>query len=262
MGDGKRSGLGRALDAAAALVAAVTLAVTFVAAGFAVCAALPQTTEALAGAFSGQDNPTTPFSHDDLVRAAVVTRDYTVDSNDREAVFAMLHDINENAGTRYADATDEELASAPDAYTLTSDALSHLDDVYRVVVAARFALIAIAVLAVAAAAHMGIRVGRRALGGVLLAAGAAVLAVFALLAAWVVVDFNGFFAAFHSLFFADGTWTFSWESLLITMYPPEFWMGMGGVWLATTAGLSILAIVVGVSLRRRAVRERAVLKQS
>ncbi|WP_080797964.1 lipoprotein intramolecular transacylase Lit [Arabiibacter massiliensis] len=252
MGDGKRSGLWRVLDAAAALVATVTLAVTFVAAGFAVCAGLPQTTEALASAFSGQDNPGTPFSHDDLVCAAVVTRDYTVGSNDREAVFAMLHDINANAGTRFADATDEELAAAPDAYTLTGDALSHLDDVFRVVVAARLALIVIAVLAVAAAAHVGIRVGRRALSSVLLAAGAAVLVVFALLAAWVVIDFNGFFAAFHSLFFADGTWTFSWESLLITMYPPAFWMGMGAVWLATTALLSALAIAIGARLRRRA----------
>ena len=197
------------------------------------------------------DNPDTPFSHDDLVRAAVVTRDYTVGSNDRGAVFALLHDINANAGTRFSDATDEELAAAPDAYTLTADALSHLDDVHGVVSSARLALIAIAVLAVAAAAHVGVRVGRHALGSVLLAAGAAVLAVFALLAVWVVADFNGFFAAFHSLFFADGTWTFSWESLLITMYPPAFWMGMGAVWLATTALLSALAIAVGATLRRR-----------
>ena len=79
---------------------------------------------------------------------------------------------------------------------------------------------------------MAVRVGRRALGGVAQAAGIAVVAVFALLAAWVVVDFNGFFAAFHSLFFANGTWTFSYDSLLITMYPPEFWIGMGAVWLA------------------------------
>ena len=185
------------------------------------------------------------------MHAAVVTRDYTVGSNDREAVFAMLHDINEGANTRYATADETGLAAAPEQYTLTSDALSHLDDVYRVVVAARIALAVIALLAVAACAHMAIRVGRRALGGVLLAASIVVVAAFALLAAWVVVDFNGFFAAFHSLFFASGTWTFSYDSLLITMYPPEFWMGMGAVWLAATGLLSILAIVVGALLRRR-----------
>ena len=83
----------------AAVVAAASLAITLVAAGFAACAAFPQTTEMLAEAFSGNGNPGTPFSHDELVQAAVATRDYTVGSNDREAVFSMLHAINESAGT-------------------------------------------------------------------------------------------------------------------------------------------------------------------
>ena len=231
------------------------------AAGFGACAAFPQTTEMLAGMFSGNGNPGTPFSHDDLVQAAVVTRDYTVGSNDRDAVFAMLHDINANANTRYADADQEALASADEEFTLTSDALSHLDDVYGVVVAARTALAVVATVALACCIYLGARCGKRALGGVLLAAGAIVLAAFIALAAWVVADFNGFFAAFHSLFFANGTWTFSWDSLLITMYPPEFWMGMGAVWLAATGLLSILSIIVG-TLFRRSGWERSVLKQS
>ena len=171
------------INKAAAVVAVASLAVTLVAAGFAACAALPQTTELLANAFSGDGNPDTPFSHDELVRAAVATRDYTVGSNDREAVFATLCDINNSANTRYAEASPDELAVAPEQYTLTSDALSHLDDVYRVVAAARIALAAVALLAVAACAHVAIRVGRRALGGVLSAAGAVVVAAFALLAA-------------------------------------------------------------------------------
>lgn len=234
----------------AAVTAAAALAVTFVAAGFAACAEAPQTTEALAGAFSGTDNPSTPFSHDELVRAAVAARDYTVAFNDRDALFATLRSINESANTRYAGADDAQLAAAPDAYTLDADALSHLDDVFCVVSVARVALAAVAVLAVAAAAHVGVRSGRRALGSVLAASGAAVLVAFALLAAWVLVDFNGFFAAFHSLFFADGTWTFSYESLLITMYPPAFWMGMGAVWLAVTAALSAAALICGTRLRK------------
>lgn len=242
------------INKAAAVVAVVSLAVTLVAAGFAACAAFPQTTQLLANAFSGNGNPGTPFAHDQLVDAAVATRDYTVGSNDRDAVFAMLHDINERANTHYATADEAALAAAPEQYTLTSDALSHLDDVYRVVVAARIALVAIALVAAAACAHVAVRMNRRALGGVLMAAGIVVVATFAVLAAWVVADFNGFFAAFHSLFFANGTWTFSYDSLLITMYPPEFWMGMGGVWLATTGLLSILAIVVGIALRRRRAR--------
>lgn len=239
------------LNKVVSVLATVALAVTFVAAGFGACAAFPQTTELLANMFSGTENPDTPFSHDDLVTAAVQTRDYTVGSNDRDAVFSMLHLINKNADTRYAESNPDELGVADEEFTLTADALSHLDDVYGVVVVARTALIAIAIAALIGCLFVGIRSGKRALGGMLLTAGAAVIIVFAALAVWVVVDFNGFFTAFHSLFFANGTWTFSWDSLLITMYPPEFWIGMGAVWLVVTGLLSLAAVVVGTRLRHR-----------
>ena len=237
----------RTIDRVAAVVATVALAVTFVAAGLWACC-LPQATSLLAGAFSGTGNTPTPFSHDQLVRAAVATRDYTVGSHDEAAVMGVVAAVNREANTPYADANSAELAAAPDTHTLPTDALSHLDDVHGVVSAAFIALGVIALVAVAACAHVAVRVGKRALGGVFLAAGIAVVAVFSLLAAWVAMDFNGFFATFHSLFFAHGTWTFSWDSLLITMYPPEFWIGMGAIWLAVTCVLSVLGIVVGAKL--------------
>ena len=71
----------------AAVVAAASLAITLVAAGFAACAAFPQTTEMLAGAFSGNGNPGTPFSHDELVQAAVATRDDVQVVNDDTVLF-------------------------------------------------------------------------------------------------------------------------------------------------------------------------------
>ena len=74
---------------------------------------------------------------------------------------------------------------------------------------------------------------------------ALLLALLAVLGVWGMVDFNGLFAAFHSLFFVDGTWTFSYDSLLISMYPLDFWMGMGGVWLATSVGLGAVCFIGG-----------------
>ena len=71
--------------------------------------------------------------------------------------------------------------------------------------------------------------------------------------AWAALDFNGLFAAFHAVLFPQGNWMFSYDSLLIGMYPLDFWMGMAGIWFATTLVLSILAIVVGATLRRRPV---------
>ena len=103
-------------------------------------------------------------------------------------------------------------------------------------------------LCVAGLAHVAVRINRRVLGRVLIAGGAFVLAAFAALGIWALVDFYGLFGVFHSLFFQAGTWTFSIDSLLITLYPTAFWMGMAGIWLAVTCGLSILAVLVGFTL--------------
>ena len=60
-------------------------------------------------------------------------------------------------------------------------------------------------------------IGRPRLGTVLLATGALVLGLFAALGAWAYLDFDALFALFHSFFFADGTWTFSADSLAVVL---------------------------------------------
>ena len=71
------------------------------------------------------------------------------------------------------------------------------------------------------------------------------LAVLVVLGLWGVIDFNGLFAAFHSLFFVDGTWTFNYDSLLISMYPIDFWMGMGAVWVGSAISVGLLCFAAG-----------------
>ena len=92
---------------------------------------------------------------------------------------------------------------------------------------------------------------RRALGRALLAAGTIVLTAFLAFGVWAILDFSGLFALLHSLFFAEGTWTFSYESLLICMYPLPFWMGMGVIWLIASAAACVGCLLVG---RRLAIR--------
>lgn len=231
-------------------IAAVALAITFVACGFAACAGLPLTTEALARATSAED--LSPFTREQLVQAGMATRAYTVETADRTALMDAIAAINNEANTRYADATPDQLATAPDAYTLTPEALSHLDDVYQVINRVLPALFGAAVLAAFLLMALVRMYGRRPLAYALAGAGGAVLAVFAALGLWALVDFNGLFAVLHSLFFAAGTWTFASDSLLICMYPQAFWMGMGAIWLATTVVLSILSLAIGCVLIKRA----------
>ncbi|WP_139653329.1 lipoprotein intramolecular transacylase Lit [Raoultibacter phocaeensis] len=235
-------------------IAAVTLAVTLVAAGLAACCARPATAM-LSQATSAAD--LSPYSRGTLIDLAVATRDYTVDGIPREDVLeAIAAAARAEAPEVLADSDDPAiaLADAPERYTLTEDALSHLDDVYAVISTAVPVLIGCAIVALASLIALGFLAGRRRVGNTLIAAPIIVIAAFAALAAWVIVDFNGFFAAFHSLFFANGTWTFSADSLLICMYPPDFWIGMGAIWLATTLAASIVAILVGIAVKGRATR--------
>jgi len=55
-----------------------------------------------------------------------------------------------------------------------------------------------------------------------------------------VTDFDTFFSAFHGVFFAEGTWTFPYDSLLIRLFPEPFWAVSGASW----AGL-VLTIALG-----------------
>ena len=237
------------------------------AAGFAACA-LPDTAcEMLGGAFANETD--SPFTRDELVTCGVVTKQYTFNTHDERALLDAVYLINRSAasdgraeagapdlsawaeGTPSLEEARAALEAADESYVLTPDAISHLDDVYYVVSVAYPLLAACAVIAVCGIVFLGARCGRRRVGGALAVSGGAVLALFAALAVWVAVDFNGFFAAFHSLFFAEGTWTFSWDSLLICMYPPEFWIGMGAVWLGVTVACCMLCIIVGALLLRR-----------
>ena len=220
------------------------LAVTLIGAGFAAVAIPDAATATLSRAFSGCDQPNTPFTADELASMAIAGKHYTFDDNNREKLDAAIAEANAAEADGRANALSRENA----ARSLPADAISHLDDVFRVASVAKPALVIVAVLCIAGPAHVAVRISRRALGRTLMAGGGLVLAAFFALGAWAAIDFDGLFAAFHSLFFQAGTWTFPYDSLLITLYPTAFWMGMGGIWLAVTCGLSILAVLIGFTL--------------
>lgn len=268
----------RIVTSVVAVISAAALAVSLIAAGFAACAVPDVSTKALASVYS--TDGASPFTKDELVAAAVQTKHYTIDDNDKAAVYATIAAINAQealAGTagkgapkidataNYAtgELSGEQVAAleaafdaASERYVLAPDAVSHLDDVFGVVQAAKWWLLAAVVAACVGCTATAFRGGKRLLGRVLAGAGVFVLAVFALLAAWVAIDFDGFFAQFHSLFFAAGTWTFSWDSLLICMYPPEFWVGMGAIWLVVTVACCVVCITIGRLLRKGSTQKR------
>ena len=138
-----------------------------------------------------------------------------------------------------------------------ASAVSHLRDVRRVLAAAR---VATGVLAALLALALGVEVARKRTDRIAdaLLAGAvcsAVLVAVALLAA--ASDFEAFFSAFHGVFFTSGTWTFSYDSLLIQTFPEPFWVTCGAVWAGLVAVGAAAMAVGAVALRRGYARHAA-----
>lgn len=252
------------------VVAAVAFAALLVAAGFVACL-IPPVTHGLSSVFARDD--ISPLDRNQLVRVADATRDYSFGAHDELALYQVIYDVDveyrDNVGFTAASSTGagfprvdlvsdrnslSQLKSAfkgaSELYCFSEETISHLDDCYAIVKSAWSSLIAIAIVALASLVFTGVTGRKRRMHIVLIAAGAIVLISFAALGIWAVIDFNGFFATFHKLFFSQGNWTFPYDSLLICSLPTEFWMGMGVVWLAVSALLSILSILVGFKLRK------------
>lgn len=120
-------------------------------------------------------------------------------------------------------------------------ASSHLEDVRDVVLASRIVGI---VLALAISAWLAIAVYRRRpaeIASALRWGAYACLVAPLIIAAAGFVSFDALFAAFHGLFFVEGTWTFAADSLLIELFPERFWTTAG-------ASLALLVVVQGIVL--------------
>lgn len=233
-----------------AVLTAVMLAFTYFAAGFAVCAGVPYTTKTLSTFTSNWS--ASPFSQNEIADLAVATRDYTVSNHNLDALMAAISDANKKENTPYASYNTEQLLNdTPEAYSLNSEAISHLDDVFDVISTAFMPLLGIAVIAAFCLMGTLRMFGTKPVAKALRWSGIATLVVFALCGIWALVGFDGMFAALHSVFFADGTWTFPADSLLICMYPTAFWIGMGLVWLCTSCVIAILSLVFGAALTKR-----------
>jgi integral membrane protein (TIGR01906 family) len=132
-----------------------------------------------------------------------------------------------------------------------SDVVGHMQDVRDVLQAVRLAVAALTLLLLAVVLYVWRRAGRKALGLGLLAGAVAAVAVTLLLVALGALNFSALFTAMHQLFFAEGTWVFAEDSLLICAYPLGFWIGMGATWALMLLLASALVALLGIVLRRR-----------
>ncbi|MCI9129050.1 MAG: DUF1461 domain-containing protein [Eggerthellaceae bacterium] len=273
--------MGRSAQAKVLVVlATIALAITYIGIGFAICAGFPMATQNLSK--SNSDFEGSPYTERDLTSLALEVRAYTVedylrtDDGETEAQDALATKVMEAASSSaqsqersdaWADAdsitsswsdgainsTDAmyELYQLSPSYALDSSAVSHLNDVNTVISSVRMPLIGCTLIAAFCLMCLVMMFGAAPCGRALLAGGIATIVVFVILGAWAAVSFDSLFAVLHSIFFANGTWTFPADSLLIQMYPQGFWIGMGIVWLASSCVMAAASIVIGAIICKR-----------
>ena len=154
---------------------------------------------------------------------------------------------NDAFGKEDVNAVADKMAATSDRFALDEDAFRHLNDcnelINRIVPLVGIAgIIALCCLLVLLVLRQWRWIAR-----MLTIAPLILIIAFEWMGTWAFLDFGSFFTAFHGVFFPQGNWTFSYDSLLICMYPTAFWMGMGALWLATTALASIIVLLFGRS---------------
>ena len=239
----------RAIDIVAAALTTVLLAFGLFGSGLVVCM-MPQTTQLLGNNFSGWNEATYP--QDTMSELAEAVRSFSIDDTGRPQLEACVRTALEEhfpdiertlaAGNTGQNAAGNLYAGGIGAgnllsiYTLPASAVDHLEDCIPVFATSRILLI--------------VRRRRKLAGWIMFATPLAVIGIIVALGIWAFVDFDSLFGQLHTLFFTGGSWIFPADSLLITLFPESFWMGMGIVWVAVSILACLIVSFIGRFVKR------------
>ncbi|MER2135099.1 MAG: DUF1461 domain-containing protein [Arthrobacter sp.] len=133
--------------------------------------------------------------------------------------------------------------------------VSHMADVKAVLTVAFLTALGMALLSLAGALYLA----RRSPGGIrraLFAGAVATLAIIAGLLVAAVLAWEEFFTMVHSIFFAQGNWTFRLDDTLIRLFPAQFWMDAGAAVAGIVLLVCLLVLVFTWPTKKRRERSR------
>ncbi len=137
----------------------------------------------------------------------------------------------------------------------TESEVSHMTDVKVVMLITMAVGLVLALLCVL----FMVALARNAKGGIrraLFAGSIWLLVLMVALAVLAVLGWQTFFAGFHALFFADGTWTFAASDTLIRLYPNQFWIDAGIAVAALVVLTALITMIATWPTRRRRINSR------
>lgn len=133
----------------------------------------------------------------------------------------------------------------------TESEVGHMADVKQVMLVTSVVGI-IAVILCVISVFMLYRMRKGAIARSLFAGAVWFTAAIIIVAVVAALGWEAFFANFHQLFFADGTWTFAATDTLIRLYPSQFWVD-AAAWIAglTLVTMVVILVVTAPTGRRR-----------
>jgi integral membrane protein (TIGR01906 family) len=170
--------------------------------------------------------------------ASKLDHDYLVETADKVLSYSLG---NDDAGLPIG--TDDKTA-------MTEDALQHLRDVRVVFITTEIAAVIVTILLAATSIYLIRKHGKGSLSQPLIIGGIVPLVLVLILGILGIISFDVLFTAMHKIFFADGTWTFAYDSLLISALPQPFWIGCAVVWAIALIILCLFSVVIGLMLKR------------
>ena len=253
----------RTVDVVIAALTALLLAFGLFGSGLVICM-MPQTTQLMGDNFAGWDEATYP--EETMSQLAEAVRSFSIDDTGRAVLEATVQsaleqnfpeveqsiragDIGQNAGGNLT-TSGLGVGNLISVYTLPGSALDHLQDCIPVFTTSRITIVLSLVFALVGIILLILRRRRKLAGWIMFVTPLAVIGLIVVLGAWAFIDFDSLFTQLHGLFFAKGTWLFPADSLLITLFPEGFWMGMGITWVVISIIACLIVCLIGRFVKR------------
>lgn len=189
-----------------------------------------------------------PFVTEVISRQTSVTSVYSLDTDSMVAIALAGRDFA--IGTIGQDGLASVISTfGLDPSLLDDEMIKHLKDCTAIFSGVTFTFGILCIGTLICIAITGIVDDHKSVGKMLLQSSLFALLILNLGALWGMVNFEMLFNNLHTLLFYGGVWEFDANSLLICMYPENFWVSMGAVWIVISDVVSIITLVVGVILR-------------
>ncbi|MCL2136355.1 MAG: TIGR01906 family membrane protein [Coriobacteriia bacterium] len=158
-----------------------------------------------------------------------------------------------DAGLSFVSGGEDRMPRGNDYRTaFTDDVVSHMEDVRQVFQLVKLVATMMFFIVLLLTVYFIRQDKKTSIGQSLCRSAFAVLIIVVVLFIIGLVNFDALFIKMHELLFADGTWSFRYDSLLITTYPGQFWIAMGATLALVLVATCIACIAIGHRLQRKA----------